>query len=114
LIAWPEQRRKESQAGDHLPNALAHFRLLAGSSGGIPGHHPGNDGAEELRNDQALRTPDLGPQAPYPTLGWVDWLINRRLLSPVGNILPTEFEGFDHQNREAPGHVGLTQITDSL
>jgi putative transposase len=28
----------------------------------------------------------------YATLEWVDWFNNRRLLEPIGNIPPTEFE----------------------
>ncbi len=29
----------------------------------------------------------------YATLEWVDWFNNRRLLEPIGNIPPAEFEG---------------------
>jgi transposase InsO family protein len=40
------------------------------------------------------------PEAPWQrhedvgwaTLNWVDWLNNRRLLEPIGNIPPTEAE----------------------
>jgi transposase InsO family protein len=28
----------------------------------------------------------------YETLEWVDWFNNRRLLEPIGNIPPVEFE----------------------
>jgi transposase InsO family protein len=28
----------------------------------------------------------------YDTLEWVDWFSNRRLLEPIGNIPPAEFE----------------------
>ena len=28
----------------------------------------------------------------YATLEWVDWFNNRRLLEPIGNILPAEAE----------------------
>ncbi len=28
----------------------------------------------------------------YATLEWVDWFNNRRLLEPIGNIPPAEFE----------------------
>jgi putative transposase len=31
-------------------------------------------------------------QVEYATLEWVDWFNNRRLLEPIGNIPPTEFE----------------------
>ena len=28
----------------------------------------------------------------YATLEWVDWFNNRRLLEPIGNVPPVEFE----------------------
>ena len=31
-------------------------------------------------------------QVEFATLEWVDWFNNRRLLEPIGNIPPTEFE----------------------
>jgi transposase InsO family protein len=36
----------------------------------------------------------------YATLGWVDWFNNRRLLEPIGDIPPTEFELAYHRQRE--------------
>jgi transposase InsO family protein len=43
------------------------------------------------------------------TLGWVDWFNNRRLLEPIGNIPPAEFEELYNQTRKAPVAVaGLT------
>jgi transposase InsO family protein len=35
------------------------------------------------------------------TLGWVDWLNNRRLLEPIGNIPPAEFEELYNQSQKA-------------
>ncbi len=35
------------------------------------------------------------------TLEWVDWLNNRRLLQPIGNISPTEAEAAFHAKLEA-------------
>jgi len=32
----------------------------------------------------------------YATLEWVDWLDNRRLLEPIGNIPPAEAEASFH------------------
>lgn len=32
----------------------------------------------------------------YATLEWVDWFNNRRLLEPIGNILPAEAEANFH------------------
>ena len=34
------------------------------------------------------------------TLGWVDWFNNRRLLGPIGNILPAEAEQNFYAQRE--------------
>jgi transposase InsO family protein len=43
------------------------------------------------------------------TLGWVDGFINRRLLEPIGNVPPAEFEGlFDRSQRAAATAAGLT------
>jgi len=38
----------------------------------------------------------------YATLEWVDWFNNRRLLEPIGNIPPVEFEAAYHDKVEAP------------
>ena len=45
----------------------------------------------------------------YATLEWVDWFNNRRLLEPIGNIPPAEFEKayYDEQEGLAVG-AGLT------
>jgi len=45
----------------------------------------------------------------FATLEWVDWFNHRRLLEPIGNIPPAEFEAmyFQQQNETATG-VGLT------
>jgi putative transposase len=46
----------------------------------------------------------------FATLEWVDWFNNRRLLEPIGNIPPTEFEEMYYCARENPtAVVGLTQ-----
>lgn len=34
----------------------------------------------------------------YATLGWVDWFNNCRLLEPIGNVPPAEFEATYHQS----------------
>jgi len=42
------------------------------------------------------------------TLGWVDWFNNRRLLEPIGNIPPAEFEAlYDRSQRVAAAVAGL-------
>ncbi len=45
----------------------------------------------------------------FATLEWVDWFNNRRLLGPIGNIPPVEFEEAYYRSQEAPAMVaGLT------
>jgi transposase InsO family protein len=34
----------------------------------------------------------------YATLEWVDWVDHRRLLEPIGNVTPAEFEASYHQS----------------
>ena len=38
----------------------------------------------------------------YATLEWVDWFNNRRLLEPIGDIPPAEFEAAYYRQQEAP------------
>jgi transposase InsO family protein len=45
----------------------------------------------------------------FATLEWVDWFNHRRLLEPIGNVPPVEFETMYFQNQEAPAkEAGLT------
>jgi transposase InsO family protein len=45
----------------------------------------------------------------FATLEWVDWFNHRRLLEPIGNIPPVEFETMYFQNQEPPAmEAGLT------
>jgi transposase InsO family protein len=45
----------------------------------------------------------------FATLRWVDWFNNRRLLEPIGNIPPREFEeAWYTRQEEAAGEVVLT------
>jgi transposase InsO family protein len=45
----------------------------------------------------------------FATLEWVDWFNNRRLLEPIGNIPPAEFEAVYYATNEAPALMaGLT------
>ncbi|NIN72779.1 MAG: IS3 family transposase, partial [Gemmatimonadetes bacterium] len=38
----------------------------------------------------------------YATLEWVDWFNHRRLLEPIGNVPPVEFEeGYYRQQQES-------------
>ena len=44
----------------------------------------------------------------FATLEWVDWFNNRRLLEPIGNIPPTEFEEiYDRNQRESAKGAAL-------
>lgn len=38
----------------------------------------------------------------YATLEWVDWFNNRRLLEPIGNVPPAEFEATYHSTGQLP------------
>jgi transposase InsO family protein len=45
----------------------------------------------------------------FATLEWVDWFNNRRLLEPIGDIPPAEYEEMYYERQEAPAMaVGLT------
>jgi transposase InsO family protein len=45
----------------------------------------------------------------FATLEWVDWFNNRRLLEPIGDIPPVEFEALYYERQETPTMaVGLT------
>jgi transposase InsO family protein len=45
----------------------------------------------------------------YATLEWVDWFNHRRLLEPIGNVPPAEFEAAYHR-KEVPSYTpGLKQ-----
>ena len=41
----------------------------------------------------------------YATLEWVDWFNNRRLLEPIGNIPPAEYEMMYYQQIEESAKV---------
>lgn len=44
----------------------------------------------------------LGDDMEFATLEWVNWFNNRRLLEPIGNIPPAEFEmAYYRQPRES-------------
>jgi len=49
-------------------------------------------------------------QVEFETLKWVDWFNHRRLLEPIGDIPPAEYEELHYENQEAPVMVaGLKQ-----
>jgi len=46
----------------------------------------------------------------FETLKWVDWFNNRRLLEPIGDIPPIEFEELHSEKQKGPVMVaGLKQ-----
>jgi putative transposase len=55
-----------------------------------------------------FKTEVIGPRGPwrtvdsveYATLEWVDWFNNRRLLEPIGDVPPVEFELAYHRQRD--------------
>ena len=49
----------------------------------------------------------------YATLEWVDWFNNRRLLEPIGNMPPVEFETAYYRQREESAIPVLTQPNQS-
>ena len=53
-----------------------------------------------------LRRPWSGLEpVEFATLEWVDWFNNRRLLEPIGNIPPAEFEEMYYRSQETPAMV---------
>jgi transposase InsO family protein len=44
-------------------------------------------------------------QVEFATLEWVDWFNNRRLLEPIGNMPPVEFEAMYYDTVGAPATV---------
>jgi len=41
------------------------------------------------------------------TLDWVDWFNNRRLLEPIGDIPPAEYEELYYQQQEESARVAV-------
>lgn len=41
----------------------------------------------------------------FATLEWTDWFNNRRLLEPIGNVPPSEFEEVYYRSQKAQAHV---------
>ncbi len=60
-----------------------------------------------------FKTQVIGPRGPwrnidsveYATLEWVDWFNNRRLLEPIGDVPPAEFELAYPRRREPQAMV---------
>ena len=63
-----------------------------------------------LYKTEVIRHPRKGPwrtidEVEYATLEWVDWFNNRRLLEPIGNIPPVEFEKQYYEQSEESAMV---------
>ncbi len=58
--------------------------------------------AEVIRRNGPWRAID---EVEFATLEWVDWFNNRRLLGPIGNIPPAEFEAMYDQQQGASATV---------
>ena len=41
----------------------------------------------------------------FATLEWIEWFNNRRLLEPIGNVPPAEFEDVYYSTQKAQVHV---------
>lgn len=63
-----------------------------------------------LYKTEVIRHPSKGPwktidEVEYATLEWVDWFNNRRILKPIGNIPPAEFEKQYYEQSEGSAMV---------
>jgi putative transposase len=63
-----------------------------------------------LYKTEVIRHRSKGPwktldEVEYATLEWVDWFNHRRLLEPIGNIPPAEFEKQYHEQSEGSARV---------
>jgi len=61
---------------------------------------------EVIRNRGPWRNLD---EVEYATLEWVDWFNHRRLLEPIGNIPPAEFEAYYWRKEGQEEREGLKQ-----
>ena len=48
----------------------------------------------------------------FATLDWVDWFNNRRLLEPIGNVPPVEYEQQYYQAQDGSSHAGRSQLNE--
>ena len=47
----------------------------------------------------------------FSTLEWIDWFNNRRLLEPIGDIPPAEYEMLYWAESDRMDTVGLTELS---
>ena len=50
------------------------------------------------------------PTVEFVALEWVDWFNRRRLMEPIGNVPPAEFEARYCATLEQPAMAGVAQI----
>jgi transposase InsO family protein len=70
----------------------------------IPGESPGSPRLA-LWTGLAIRERRLIQRLAYPnqaSLEWVDWINNQRLLTPIGDVPPAEFEAMYYEKQESP------------
>jgi len=91
---WKLTAIRSGSVGDSSDNALAESIIGLYKTEVI--HHSG-----PWRNFEYVE---------FETLKWVDWFNNQRLLEPIGDIPPAEFEVLHSEKQEAPATVaGLKQ-----
>jgi len=49
-----------------------------------------------------VRDAHLREEVEFATLEWVDWFNNRRVLEPIGDVPPAEFEAMYYEGLEGP------------
>ena len=100
-----------------------------GLSADVPGDGrpvPGRGGLSGVQGDELAETINglyktevIRKQGPwhnidaveYATMKWVDWFNNRRLLEPIGDIPPAEFEMLYWQGIDRTDTVGVKQAS---
>ena len=65
------------------------YKAREADPGRLPARHHGLFQAEVIWSRRPWKNLDA---VEYATLEWVDWFNNRRLLEPIGDIPPAEFE----------------------
>ncbi len=105
------------------PQACSPFSVQLGSREtrdivrtSLPGDRDSYDNALGETINGLYKTEVIHPNGPwrnvdeveFATLEWVDWFNHRRLLEPIGNVPPAEFEARYHGARDSQAtEVGL-------
>jgi transposase InsO family protein len=64
-----------------------------------------------MGSDPAKGTLEELEDVEFATLEWVDWFNNRRLLEPIGNIPPAEYEMLYWTESGSTDTVELTELS---